>query len=316
MKTVIVLGSGNSGAGAIKDFLMSRNDFQSPFGNQEFRIINDPDGINDLYFNLYKNFSINNAANAVYNFFSFINNCYTSRLNKKTKIYNKNILLLTKKYIKKIIKVEYNGAPRFYLDKIDNIKRINFYFSRFVLKKNAKNIKLLKMIIPINEKKFLKYTEKYVLELLKLDKNFNKKKNIVLEQGGNFWRPISSTIFYGNKRKVIVVSRDPRAIFSSMKRRNSLSYPGNDIKIFVKWYKNIMANVDKKQHGEVIKIKFEKFFENFNNESRKLCRLLKIKNNIGHSFNLDNTLKNLYKYKKYLSSKEIDYINKNLSEYI
>ena len=43
MKTVIVLGSGNSGAGAIKDFLMSRNDFQSPFGNQEFRIINDPD---------------------------------------------------------------------------------------------------------------------------------------------------------------------------------------------------------------------------------------------------------------------------------
>ena len=32
------------------------------------------------------------------------------------------------------------------------------------------------MIIPINEKKFLKYTEKYVLELLKLDKNFNKKK--------------------------------------------------------------------------------------------------------------------------------------------
>ena len=95
-----------------------------------------------------------------------------------------------------------------------------------------------------------------------------------------------------------------------------MSYPGNDIKIFVKWYKNIMANVDKKQHGEVIKIKFEKFFENFNNESRKLCRLLKIKNNISHSFNLDNTLKNLYKYKKYLSSKEIDYINKNLSEYI
>ena len=44
MKTVIVLGSGNSGAGAIKDYLMSRDDFQSPFIDQEFRIINDPDG--------------------------------------------------------------------------------------------------------------------------------------------------------------------------------------------------------------------------------------------------------------------------------
>jgi len=316
MKTLIVLGSGNSGAGAIRDYLMSRGDFQSPFGKQEFRIVNDPDGLNDLYLNLYENFSINNAANAVYNFFLFINNCYNSRLNKKRNIYNKKIISLTKKYISKIIKVEYNGAPRFYLDKINNVKKMNFYFSRFVLKKKAKEIKLLKMIIPISKKKFLKYTQSYIFDIFKLTKNFNSKKNIVVEQGGNFWKPITSTIFYGNKRKVIVVSRDPRAIFSSMKRRNSLSYPGNDIKIFVKWYKNIMTNVDKKQHGEVIKIKFEKFFENFNNESRKLCRLLKIKNNISHSFNLDNTLKNLYKYKKYLSSKEIDYINKNLSEYI
>ena len=31
MKTVIVLGTGNSGAGAIHDYLLSREDFQSPF---------------------------------------------------------------------------------------------------------------------------------------------------------------------------------------------------------------------------------------------------------------------------------------------
>ena len=60
-------------------------------------------------------------------------------------------------------------------------------------------------------------------------------------------KPNSSTIFYGNNRKVIIVSRDPRAIYSSMKKRNSLSYPGNDIKVFVKWYKNIMSKVDKNE---------------------------------------------------------------------
>ena len=32
MKLVIVLGSGNSGAGAIYDYLRSRTDFQAPFG--------------------------------------------------------------------------------------------------------------------------------------------------------------------------------------------------------------------------------------------------------------------------------------------
>ena len=41
MKTVIVLGTGNSGAGAIHDYLLSREDFQSPFAGKEFRIVND-----------------------------------------------------------------------------------------------------------------------------------------------------------------------------------------------------------------------------------------------------------------------------------
>ena len=140
MKTVIVLGSGNSGAGGVRDYLMSRDDFQSPFIDQEFRIINDPDGINDLYVNLYKNFSINNAANAVNNFILFIGNCYHSRLNKKKKIYNKKIISLTKSYLNQIIKVKYNGAPRFFLDKLNNFKKLNFYFSRFILKKNAEKM--------------------------------------------------------------------------------------------------------------------------------------------------------------------------------
>ena len=37
MNIVIVLGTGNSGAGAIHDFLWSRDDFQSPFDGKEFQ---------------------------------------------------------------------------------------------------------------------------------------------------------------------------------------------------------------------------------------------------------------------------------------
>ena len=172
------------------------------------------------------------------------------------------------------------------------------------------------MIVPVNKKEFLKYTKKFIFDIFKQTKNFNSKKNIVIEQGGNFWSPVSSTIFYGNNRKIVLVSRDPKAIYSSMKNRNSLSYPGNDLKIFVKWYKNIMLKIDKNQHNKIIKIEFEKFFGNFKIESKKFCKLLKIKNDTKNKFNLDNTYKNLHKYKKYLSKKEIDYINKHLSEYI
>ena len=38
---VITLGSGNSGCGAVHDYLRLRNDFSAPFFGQEFRLIND-----------------------------------------------------------------------------------------------------------------------------------------------------------------------------------------------------------------------------------------------------------------------------------
>ena len=83
MNIVIVLGSGNSGAGAIHDYLVSRNDFQSLFKNQEFRIVNDPDGLDELYNTLYRNFSFNGCANKISNFKKFINYTFNSNINKK-----------------------------------------------------------------------------------------------------------------------------------------------------------------------------------------------------------------------------------------
>ena len=59
---VVTVGSGNSGGGAIHDYLSHREDFISPFYGHEFRLINDPDGIDNLYNNLFNNFSINNSA--------------------------------------------------------------------------------------------------------------------------------------------------------------------------------------------------------------------------------------------------------------
>ena len=43
---------GNSGAGLIHDYLLGRDDFKSPFFGQEFRLISDPYGIENLYNNL------------------------------------------------------------------------------------------------------------------------------------------------------------------------------------------------------------------------------------------------------------------------
>ena len=312
---VIVIGSGNSGAGALHDYLLSRDDFISPFNGKEFRLVNDPDGLNDLYENFYNNFSVNNVAKQFESFEKFIHNFYNSNYNKKNNIINKKFLDISKEFLNKITHTHYNGSPQFYFDKLSLLEKLNFYTQRFLLKKKARNINLLKMITPCDKNNFLRYSENYLKKIFELSNNFNEQKNIVIENGGNFATPISSTKFYGKNRKVIVVSRNPKAIFWSMKRRDSLAYPGHDIKVFIKWYKKIMEMKNLEQHKNIINIKFEKFFENFNEEKKLLSEKLGIKLNENSFFNLNYTTKNLYKYEDYLSQKEIKLIDENLNEF-
>ncbi len=315
MNIVIVLGTGNSGAGAIHDFLLSRDDFQSPFDGKEFRVVNDPDGINDLYFSLYKNFSLNGSADKFRKFHKFTQDYYYSRYNQKHKILNKNFLKLSNKFIDDITSIKYNGGPQFFFDKLTLTKKINFYFKRFVLNKNSRNIRLLEMILPCEEKDFLEHAKNYLHNVLRNSGNFDQNKNIVLEQSGNFISPLSSTKFYGEKRKILFVTRNPKAIFWSMKRRNSLSYPGHNIKTFVVWYKNLMKKINHDEHKNIIKIKFENFFENFEKEKDLLIEKLSLNKNVKNSFNLKTTMRNLHKYKDNLSSDEIKYIDENLNEF-
>ena len=314
MKTVIVLGSGNSGAGGVHDYLLSRSDFQSPFSGKEFRIVNDPDGLDELYNALYKNFSINIGANKIDCFKQFIRNSYNSNYNSKNKIFNKRIINLSDEFINKISEIKYNGSPLFYFDKMSALKKIFFYFSRFFLKKNAREVTLIDMTLPCEEKMFLKYAEEFLFNIYRSYKGFDKNKNIVIDQGGNFLSPISSTKYYGQNRKVVFVSRNPKAIYWSMKRRNSLSYPGNDVGIFVKWYNNIIKKINKDEFKKIIHVNFEYFFENFDEEKNRLSNLLGIEIENSNYFDLSYTLKNLYKYQNNLSNEEINFIDRNINE--
>lgn len=316
MKIFIVLGSGNSGAGAIHDYLLSRDDFFSPFKGKEFRLVNDPDGLDELFNTLYNDFSINGSANKLNNFNIFTKNYFYSNYNNKNKILNKQFLNLTKYFISQIIKIQYNGSPQFFFDKINLLKKINFYFKRFILKKDSKNIELLKMIIPVSKEHFIEESQKYLYEIFRLSDKFEEKKNIVIEQGGNFFNPIESTKYYGSDREVIVVTRDPKAIYWSMKRRQSLAYPGHNIKLFVKWYKSVMEKVNFSENNNVIHIKYENFFLDFENQKKILCSRLNIDPKINDNFDLNFTKNNLFKFQEKLIDDEKRFIDNELKDYV
>jgi hypothetical protein len=316
MKIFIILGSGNSGAGAIHDYLVSREDFFCPFKGKEFRLVNDPDGIDDLFNTLYNHFSINSSANKFDSFIKFTKNIYYSNYNLKYKILDKQFLILTKNFISQISQIQYNGSPQFFFDKMNLLNKINFYFKRFLLRKHSKDIKLLNMVIPVDQEDFLKACEKYLHEIFKLNNKFDDKKNIVLEQGGNFFKPIESTKYYGSNREIILVTRDPKAIFWSMKRRQSLAYPGHDIRLFVKWYKATMSNFHFKENQKLTHIKYENFFSDFFNQKKILCSKLNLDPDTKDNFDLEFTKRNLFKFEKNLSDSEKYFIDDQLKDYV
>ena len=320
---VITASSGLSGAGLIFDYLLDRNDFISPFKEypdkdqqSEFRFITDPGGLNSLYEGFYKNFSINNCAYVYDEFNKYLKKI--SRLtirenNKKKKLYSNHFFSESEKFKKKIIKTSYYGLPQFYRLGLGKKDRLVWKLTNQF--KSAQQSKFLQMVLPVNEKVFIKEAIKFIDKVL-YSPIKNKKKNIVIDQGANFWKPESSTKFYSNK-KIILITRDPRSVFASMKSRKSLSYPGHNINTFIDWYKSIISKVRSfKNSKNILLIKYEDFIFNHENESKKLLKFLQIKKVDKNIFSIDDSKKNVYKAKDILTKKEKKLIEIKLKKYL
>ena len=234
---VVVVSPGLSGAGLISDYLLNRNDFTRPFNLEaEFRLLHDPGGIHNLYCGLYENFSVNNSAYFFNEFEKYIlklKNLSIKRKNKKKYLYNSLFFEEVEKYLKQISLINYYGLPEFFRLGFDFHDKLKWRILR--INKSSQEVKFCKMRIPIEKKIFLNKTKIFLNKILFILSG-KIKTNYVIDQGGNFWDPIKSTQYF-DYRKIVLVTRDPRSIFSSMKTRKSLSYPGHDIKIFCEWYK-------------------------------------------------------------------------------
>ena len=321
MKVVTVVSTGLSGAGAISDYLLSRDDFVSPFKKNvdykqdyEFRILHDPFGIEHLYSNFYENFSINNAAFAFSQFNSYVNNLKNLKdVNTKKKIYSNFFFNELSKYINNIVSTSYYGLPQHFRITMNKLDKIKWRFQNIKRNKFAQETNFYKMVVPVSKKDFIYHTKIFLNKVINVY-NPSKNKNIVLDQGTNFWRPNCINKYFNNS-KIIQVTRDPKAIFSSMKTRKSLSYPSNDIKMFVKWFEEIQNFRNQLHEKNVLHVKFEDFILKHESTKKKIDKHLKLKKKITN-FNFFKTKNNLYNYKKRLTIKEIKYINKRLRKYV
>lgn len=324
MKTVIILGLKNSGSGCVHDYLSNRVDFMSPFGNNEFKLCSDPMGIHNIYINCYKNFSFFNPSNSMNDFLDYIKKyqdfiVYPTYGNGE-KLFKKEILTLSKNYINKITKVLYYGNPEFSNFKINKLQ--NFYLR---LKKTKTHFYPIRL--PVDEKKFLKETRNYINQIILKNsdmKKISKNQNVVLNQSSNVFDPIRSSQYF-EKARTIIITRDPRDIFASMKKRKSKGAPSYDVNIFCDWFLACFNNKNFEillKNKSILIIKFESFVNNFKRENERLCKFLNIsqkfilRKNSDIEFDLQKSKKNIYKSKKNLTNFEYRLIKNKLKDYL
>tara|TARA_B100000700_G_C14952596_1_gene812368 strand:+ start:226 stop:1185 length:960 start_codon:yes stop_codon:yes gene_type:complete len=314
-QTIIVVSLGNSGSGAVFDYLKNRNDIYAPFFGEEFRLFNDPQGIYTLYLNLYKN-----HGNNIYSFFFDEFEKYFRSLEqikktingKKTSIFNKSFIKLTENYLKKIIYLEFNALPQFKRIQLNFFEKVNYLRHSNLLKKSINEYKYFKVRLPKTENIFIDQTRKYLSKVTNID----KKKTIILNQSINALNINEHQKFF-NKPKIIIVTRDPRSIFSSMKQRNSFAFPGKDVKVFIKWYQNLINRLNNDVNPKnSLFVKYENFLNNFDHEKKRLCNFLKIKYSTNSKYDVKNSKKNLLKAKKLLTKSDLSLIKKELKQFL
>ncbi len=320
------MGSGNSGSGAVYDYLAGRRDISKPL-DKEFRLIQDPGGLADLHDVYSLGYDPERASDTINEFIDFCNRCGRSNrlfgyyFNAR---YGNGYALLIDNYFQKVrdflasITERVDDEVRSAGAALPFVPAAKEKIAEFRSRVNGKELRPGYFVPAVDEAEFLKQCERFLNKLLPM-KNWEKnpQAGVAIDQGGSFWAPESSTRYYGDNRKVIVVSRDPRGVFNSFKTKG-LAYPGNDVNLFCEWYRAVMKHINQKEwhSNKVLHVEYETFVLHFESEKRKLDDFLEIDPDVLTTTDLKHSAVNARKFEKLLSKKEKDFIRSELSEFV
>jgi len=315
MKKILIAGPGNSGSGAVLDYLKSRQDTFLPFSNEEFRIVCDPNGISSLEDNFFKNFSINNSANAYHEFKKFCENLSCFKNQKKELVYPEEFSSIFKGYLNDIKYLDYNGLPRFQKFKLSFFEKLNYLTKTIILKENIRKVNVFKMVLPIHYEEFLQITKNFIDKIIVNSKEFQKNKVAVLDQCVNIFN-LEDNIKYFRDSKCIITLRNPIGTYHSIFQNPSMAYAGLDTKKFIKWYKFIYNKINKlKSNENCIIINFEDFVLK-NQETKDKIHSFFDLDEQKTNFNIKDSFKNVTQIENEIEKESLKLIKSELKEFI
>jgi len=282
-KILSVSGYGSTGSSAVVNFL---EEFESCYiMGGEFRLVQDPDGLEDLCSNLTNSWGWNRSDAYIRRFIKYTNIIgrritplkYGEHLNKA---FNFNFFKHRDAFISEIVDTKWQGHwfyhdyhERNYIEVlIENFKRSlswHFGFSRLWLRKNTKK----------SDMYFVRSNTDVYGQARKFLKNLFAELDIVGE-----YLVFDQLILPYNKEKFdplfpnlkqIVVDRDPRDVYLDAKNYNA--YPiTQDIESFISFYETSRKINKAINNDSTLLIQFEDLIYNYDETTKKVVDFLDI----------------------------------------
>lgn len=319
-----------SGSSAITDFVSEFRTVYS-FTNEEFRFIQDPDGVTDLEYHLVENFNRHNSGHAIKRYQRLVN-FYCGNIFgwKYEKFFHGNWKKYSDKYIADLTDFTYRGWWQY--DLMD--KGAFFYFRKRILNKifkltiwknrperilNTMKNEITYCAHPSKEK-FIECTKKYISDLF--SSVCNEAEIVMVDQ---IVPPtnLNRYLRYFDNIKVVIVDRDPRDIFLLEKYVWKDGVIPSDVESFCKWFRYTRAHrkTDSIDPKCVKFIQFEDMIYKYEKARQNLIEWLDLESSDHvrekELFIPDQSKKNTRVWKRIkCKPEEVLYIENELKEYL
>lgn len=319
-----------SGSSAVTDFVSEFNTIYS-FTDEEFRFVQDPDGIADLEYNLVENFNRHNSGHAIKRYKKLVDfYCGNVFGSKYEGFFRGNWRKYSDEYIKNLTDFTYHGWWQY--DLLD--KGSFFYFRKRILNKLFKitiwrkqperTLNTMKNEITYcahpSEEEFLRYTREY---LEKLFGSVSQGADTIMVDQIVPPTNLNRYLRYFNDIKVAVVDRDPRDIFVLEKYVWRDGIIPSDVELFCKWFKYTRAhrNQDSFDGKKIKYVQFEDMVYRYEKTKKELMQWLDLeeKDHLDkfRYFDPSKSIMNTQTWKRIKCNQDdIKYIERELPEFL
>ncbi len=321
-----------SGSSAITD-LVSEFEPVYSFTTEEFRFIQDPDGVSDLEFHLVECFNRHNSGHALKRYKKLVDFYSGNKIFKRySHFFGDQWKTLSYQYIDRLTDFTFSGWWMY-----DLYDRGSWFFFRkrilnWLLHKTLwkrqpeRTLNTMKHEITYcahpSEEKFLAATRQYILALFSCVMPEGKEIMMVdqLLPPTNMQRYLR---YFDNNMQAVIVDRDPRDIFVLEKYMWKDGVIPTDVDTFCQWFEYTRAHrkTEDVHTQQVHFVQFEDLVYHYEETTRKLCSWLGL-SQADHTrprtaFCPEMSIQNTQTWKKYAQSlPEVKVIEERLSEYL